>query len=96
VFKLKRVLVKSDIEGEAETGLLNKSSFLAPALGVTNLQIQEICFWSHFVLLLKSDLDVRQTEAGLLNKCSFVARALGVTKFIIITDMIWVTLCCAT
>ncbi len=32
-------------------------------------------------------------EADLLNKCSCLAPALGVTKFIIVKDMIWVTLC---
>jgi hypothetical protein len=35
-------------------------------------------------------------EAGLLNKGSCLAPALGVTKFVIVTDMIWVTLCYAT
>jgi len=35
-------------------------------------------------------------EAGLLNKSSCLATTLGVTKFTIVTDMIWVTLCCAT
>jgi len=35
-------------------------------------------------------------EAGRLNKGSCLAPALGVTKFIIVTDMTWVTLCCAT
>ncbi len=34
--------------------------------------------------------------AGLLNKSSCLAPTLGVTKFIIVTDMNWVTLCCAT
>ncbi len=33
--------------------------------------------------------------AGLLNKSSHLAPALGVTKFIIVLDMILVTLCCA-
>jgi hypothetical protein len=36
------------------------------------------------------------SEAGLLNKSSCLAPALGVTKFIITTDIILVTLCCAT
>jgi hypothetical protein len=35
-------------------------------------------------------------EAGLLNKSSCLAQTLGVTKFTIVTDKIWVTLCCAT
>jgi hypothetical protein len=37
-----------------------------------------------------------QPKAGSLNKSSCLAPALGVTKFIIVTDMILVTLCCAT
>jgi hypothetical protein len=55
-------------------------------------------FWSHFAVLLKSDLNVQQThsKAGLLNKSSHLAPALGVTKFTIPTDIILVTLCCAT
>jgi hypothetical protein len=43
-----------------EAGLLNKSSCLAPALGGTKL-IFDIDFWSLFVVLLKSALDVQQT-----------------------------------
>jgi hypothetical protein len=35
-------------------------------------------------------------EAGSLNKSSCLAPTLGVTKFIIVTGMILVTLCCAT
>jgi len=38
----------------------------------------------------------RSHLAGLLNKSSHLALALGVTKIIIVTDVIWVTLCCAT
>jgi hypothetical protein len=37
-----------------------------------------------------------QVAASLLNKSSCLAPTLGVTKFIIITDLIWVTLCRAT
>jgi hypothetical protein len=33
------------------------------------------------------------TEASLLNKSSRLAPALGVTKFVIVTDIILVTLC---
>jgi len=36
------------------------------------------------------------SEARLLNKSSCLTPSLGVTKFIIVTNMIWVTLCCAT
>jgi hypothetical protein len=35
-------------------------------------------------------------EAGFLNKSSYLAPALGVTKFIIVIDMILITLCCST
>ena len=36
------------------------------------------------------------SEVGLLNKSSCLAPTLGVNKFIIVTDVILVTLCCAT
>jgi hypothetical protein len=36
------------------------------------------------------------TVAGLLNKSSCLARALGVTKFMIVKDIILVTLSCGT
>jgi hypothetical protein len=36
------------------------------------------------------------SEAGSLNKISCLAPALGVAMFIIVADMILVTLCCAT
>jgi hypothetical protein len=44
----------------------------------------------------KHELFVQQTEAGSLNKSSLLTPALGVTKFIIVTGMILVTLCCVT
>jgi len=36
------------------------------------------------------------SDAGLLKKSSCLAPTLGVIKFIIVTNMIWVSLCCAT
>jgi hypothetical protein len=36
------------------------------------------------------------SEARLLNKSLCLAQALGVTKFLIVIDIILVTLCCAT
>jgi hypothetical protein len=48
-------------------------------------------FFVFYALPLSQD-----PEAGLLNKSSCLAPALGVTKFIIVGDMILVTLCCAT
>ncbi len=44
-----------------EAGLLNKSSCLAAGLGVTKFVTVISMNWSHFVALLKSDLDVQQT-----------------------------------
>jgi hypothetical protein len=35
------------------------------------------------------------SEAGMLNKSSCIAPSLGVTKFIIVKDIIFVTLCYA-
>jgi hypothetical protein len=52
----------TNLRQDSETSLMNKSSCLAHALGVTNLQISEIGFWSHFVVLLKPDLDAQQTH----------------------------------
>ncbi len=43
----------------SKAGLLNKSSCLAPTLGVTKFIIVT---GSHFAVLLKSDLDVQQTK----------------------------------
>ncbi len=44
----------------SEAGLLNKSSHLAATLGVTKLMH---CYdLSHFVVLIKPDLDVQQTN----------------------------------
>jgi hypothetical protein len=42
-------------------GLLNKTSFLATAFGVTKFTIVRD-MKSHFVVLLKSNLDVQQTH----------------------------------
>jgi len=47
-----------------KASLLNKRSSLAPALGVTNLHLPELPFWSHFVVLLKSDLDVNKPRSS--------------------------------
>jgi hypothetical protein len=46
--------------------------------------------------MIKNSKFDTSTEAGLLNKSSNFAPALGVTKFLIVTDMILVTLCCVT
>ncbi len=47
---------------EPEARLLNKSSRLAPALGVPKFIIVSYIVCSHFVVLLKLDLDVQQTH----------------------------------
>ncbi len=75
---------------------MNKSSRLAPALGVTKFIIVTDKLWSHFVVLLKSDLDVQQTHLSLLNKSSHLALALSATKFVNANAMSLVTLCCNT
>jgi hypothetical protein len=46
--------------------------------------------------MIKNSKFDTSAEASLLNKSSRSAPALGVTKFTIVTDMILVTLCCAT
>ncbi len=48
----------------SEAGKLNKGSCLASALGVTKVifVIHMRWVWSHFVVLLKLDLDVQQTH----------------------------------
>jgi hypothetical protein len=43
-----------------EDSLLDKSSCLAPALVLSNVQLLLMWIWSKFVVLLKSDLDVQQ------------------------------------
>ncbi len=45
-------------------------------------------------LNLPQSSTIQRPKAGLLNKRTSLAPALGVTKFIIILDMILVTLCC--
>jgi hypothetical protein len=52
-----RIYVRLD----SEAWLLNKSSCLAPALGVTKFLVVTDMIWAHFDVLLKSDLDVQQT-----------------------------------
>ncbi len=48
-----------------EAGLLNKSSCLAAALGATKFIVVIVMNRPHFVVLLKSDLDVQQTRLWL-------------------------------
>jgi hypothetical protein len=62
--------------------------------------MSDVLFWSHFVVLLKSDLGVQQTllslsEASLLSKSSCLAAALGVAEFTTVIAMILAALCCA-
>ncbi len=95
------MLLKSDLDVQQIylwVSLLNKSSHLAPALGVAKVIIVTDMMWSNFAVILKSDLDIQQTHVWviLLNKSLCLAPALGVTKFIIVIVRIWVTLCCAT
>ncbi len=53
-------------------------------------------FWSHFVVLLRSDLDVKHISLCLRNKSSHLAVALGVTQDITIFALNLVTLYGAT
>jgi len=50
----------------SEAGLLNKSSYLAPTLGVTKFIIITDKIGSHFVAMLKSDLDVQKPPLRLV------------------------------
>ncbi len=59
----------------AEAGLLNKSSYLTPALVVSKSLLSQILFGSHFVMLLKSGLDVQQTHQTFCWKFSKTAKA---------------------
>ncbi len=83
--------------------MLNKSSCLASALGVSKFIIVTDTILVTLCCATKPDLDDQQThlwagrtQADLFNKNSQLASALGVTKFIIVADMILVTLCFST
>ncbi len=77
------LLLKSDKFNKptSEAGLLNKSTCLAPALGVIKFKIVRnmILVTLCFALLLNSDLDrcstnpLQRLEVGLLNKSSCLA-----------------------
>ncbi len=56
----------------------------------------ELLFKTPASILVQGFQCKEKSEAGLLNKSFRLAPALGVTKFIIVTDMILVTLCYAT
>jgi hypothetical protein len=60
----------------SEPSLLNKSSCLAAALGVTQFKTIIAMYFTHFVVLLKFDLDVQQTHLRPLSLvCRTKARA---------------------
>jgi hypothetical protein len=63
--------------------LLNKSSFLAPTLGVTKF-IRMPRIWTYFNVLLELDLDIQQTHLRdwFVEQNSCLAPTLGVAKFI--------------
>ncbi len=94
------MLLKSDLNHEnklaSEAGLLNESSFSAPALGITQLpSVKDMIL----AVLLKFDLNADNkpaSETGLLNQISFLAQALRVTQIPNAKDMILVKLSCAT
>jgi hypothetical protein len=74
-----------------KTGLLNKCSCLAAALGVTKFPTITIIIWSYFVVLpsLTYMYNKHTLEVGSLYKSSCLAAALSVTKFTTITIMNW-------
>ncbi len=77
--------------------MLNKSSCLASFLSVNKFFIVVGKIWSHFAVLLKSDLDVKQTKhrKWFVKQKLLLGYFLGVAKFTTITAMNLVTLCCA-
>jgi hypothetical protein len=68
--------------------MLHIKSCLALTLGVTKFNTTRDIILSHFVVLLKSDLDVQQTHLCCI-KGSCIALAFGVTKFTTTRDIIW-------
>ncbi len=57
------MLLKSDLDvQQTDPSLFKKSSCLAQALGVAKFTNMRDVIWSHFVVLLKSDLGVQQTH----------------------------------
>jgi hypothetical protein len=74
--------VKQEVNG---TVIIPNLVFLAVGLPST---------WS--MLSQGALIEGEDSEAGSLNNSLCLAPALGVTKFIIVIDMILVTLCCAT
>ncbi len=88
-FNIKKLILKiSYLRREASSW--NKSSCLAPTLGVTKVIIvtDMICHTLLCYLSRTWMFNTTTSEAGLLNKSSCLAPTLGVTKFIIVTDMI--------
>ncbi len=78
------VLLKSDLDvkqAHLRGGLVDKKFMLSCRFRCD--QIQQSLPWieSHFVALLKSDLDIQQTQFSLLIISSYLALALSVTKF---------------
>ena len=94
---LSQTLMFNELASEA--GLLNKrlmlsSSFMGDQIYKYNIYDfgrTLLCYLSQTLMFNKPT-----SEAGLLNKCSCLAPALLVIKFIIVKNMIWGTLCCAT
>ncbi len=78
-------------------GFVEQKFMLSSSFRCDQTHNWHILLWSHFVVLLKffNKLTL-EAEAGSLNKSSCLAPALGVAKFIIVTIIIFVSLCCAT
>jgi hypothetical protein len=82
-----------------EAGLLNKRLMLSLSFSCDKIYKYEIYNFGHALLCYLNQtwmFSKPTSESGLINKSLCLAPALGVTKLIIATDMIWVTLCCAT
>ncbi len=63
--------------------------------------VQQIHLWGQFVeqkLILKSDLDVQQTQLWdqIVEQKLMLSSNFRCDQILIVTDMIWVTLCCST
>ncbi len=74
----------------------SKPAFSIMTLSIMVLSITKLNIMTVSIVTIATRKLVKRSEAGLLNKSSCLAPALGVINFIIVTGMIWVTLCCAT
>jgi hypothetical protein len=76
--------------------MVSKPTFIIMTLSIMVLSITKLNIMTVSIVTIATRKLVKRSEAGLLNKSSCLAPTLVVTKFIIVTGMIWVTLCCTT